>query len=228
MPKQQIIPLSKEEIDKILEVSLENDFYYMIFLTAKTTGRRLGELWGTQKMQEINRKIIGKKIEIDENGNEIALARTRKILKRIPKEYIGGVQVKDIDFQNGMMKVWVLKRRKLQQDETILPPETVQVIKHYLIKVKKLNSPDYFVFREKDYRTIQMAIKSYAKKAGIEKNVCFHNFRHYFITELKKQGWTNDTISKLTGHKTPSSLTIYDHVIAKDIKEDALEALKKI
>lgn len=224
--KTDIIPCTKEEIDKLLEATMENDFYYMFFLVAKTTGRRIGELYGNQKKKEVGRKIIGKKVEYDEKGNPIALSKTRAIYKRIPNEYEGGVQVKDIDFEKSIMKVWVLKRRKLVQDESILVPETLRAVKHYILKYKL--KPDDYLFRKKTYRSIQEAVTRYAKKAEIPHKVSIHNFRHYFVTELKKLGWTNDKISKLTGHKTPSSLITYDHVVASDIKEDALRDIKDI
>jgi len=226
MPKTEPIPCTREEIEKIIEASAKNDFYYMLFLTAKKTGRRLGELYGSQRKKEIARKIIGKKIEYDEKGNQVPLAKTRAIYKRVPGEWDGGVKVKDIDLEKGLMKVWVLKRRKPAQDETILDKDVVMVIRHYILS-KKLK-PDDYLFREKSYRAIQEAVSQFAKKGGVPHKVCFHNFRHYFVTELKRKGWSNDEISKLTGHKTPSTLTIYDHVVATDLKDKALEDLKDI
>jgi hypothetical protein len=226
MPKSEIIPLTKEEMDKLMDVSIENDFYYMFFLVAKTTGRRIGELYGNQKKVPVGRKIIGKKVEYDENGKEVALSKTRVIYKRLPNEWEGGVQVKDIDLNTGMMRVWVLKRRKAMQDETILTKEALQTVKHYILR-HKLKENDY-LFRQKSYRSIQAAVERYAKKAGINHKVSIHNFRHYFVTYLKKKGWTNDKISKLTGHKSVGSLSIYDHVVAKDIEQDAREDLKDI
>lgn len=226
MTKTKIVPCSREEINKILEASMENDFYYMVFLVLKTTGRRIAELYGNQKRKEVGRKIIGKKIEYDENGKQIALAKTRIIYNRVSGQYEGGVKVKDINFETGIMKVWVLKRREMIQDESILLPEIMMTIKHYIIKEKL--TPEDYLFCKKDYSSIQYAIKKYAKKAGVQHNVSLHNFRHFFVTELKKKGWTNDKIAKLTGHKTPSSLSIYDHVIASDIKEQAIKDLKDI
>ena len=124
------------------------------------------------------------------------------------------------------MKVWVLKRRQMIQDETILGPEAVRLIKYYVIK-NKLKAEDH-LFRKVSYRSIQYQVVAYAKKAGIKHKVCFHNFRHYFITELKRKGWTNDMIMKLTGHKTPSVLVLYDHIVAEDIRDKALEAIKDL
>lgn len=224
--KTDIVPCTEDEMSRLMEAALENDFYYMVFLVAKTTGRRIGELYGSQAKREIGRKVVGKKIAYDENGNEIALSKTIPIYKKIPGVWEGGVQVKDIDFENGLMKVWVLKRRKAVQDETVLTKETLQTIKHYIIK-RKLKPEDY-LFREKSYRSIQGAVTRYAEKAMIEHKVSIHNFRHYFVTFLKKKGWTNDKITKLTGHKTPASLMTYDHVVAKDIQEDTLNDLRDI
>ena len=182
MVKGKTILCSKEEMDKIIEASIEDDFYYMFFNVLKTTGRRLGELWGIQSMQEIGRKIIGKKVEYDEQGKEIALSKTRAVLKRIPKTYRFGVQVKDIDFNKNTMKVWVLKRREYVQDESVLIPEVARLVKHYILK-NQLKEDD-FLFRRYDYRTLQNGIKRFAEKAGIKHNVTIHNFRHYLVTEL--------------------------------------------
>jgi len=223
--KSPIIPLTKEEMDKLIEASLENDFYHMFFLVAKTTGRRIGELHGSQKKEIIGRKKIGTKVEYID-GKEIALDKTRIIYRKVPGQWEGGVQVKDIDFENGLMKIWVLKRRKLTQDESVLTKEVLQAIKHYILK-NKLKPEDY-LFKEKSYRGLQEAVMSFAKKAGINHKVSVHNFRHYLVTELKRKNWTNDKIMKLTGHKSIASLSTYDHVLAGDIKEDALRDLKEI
>jgi len=224
--KGEVIPLSKQQIDDLITSSMDNDFYYMLFSVAKVTGRRLGELYGSQKYKEIGRKIIGKKIEIDLEGKEIALSKTRGIYKKIPGEWHYGVKVKDVDLVEGIMKVWVLKRKKFTQDDTILPGEVLRLIRHYIIK-NKLTQEDY-LFRAKSYRNIEFMVKRYAQKAGIKTNVVFHNFRHYFITELVRQGWSHTKIAKLTGHKSLGTLNLYDHVLSTDIKEDALNALKDI
>lgn len=226
MPKTEIIPCTKEEMNKLLEASMEEDFYYMLFITAKYTGRRIGELYGNQRKKIVGRKIIGKKIEYDLDGNEVALAKTRIIYKKIPNEWDGGVQVKDIDFDRGVMRVWVLKRRKAAKDETILTNEVMKTMKHYILR-NKLKQDDY-LFRERSYRAIQEAVVRLGKKAKIPHKVSIHNFRHYFVTELKRKGWNNEDISKLTGHKSPSNLTIYDHIVATDIKDKALKDVGEI
>lgn len=174
--------LTREEMDKLLEAAMVDPYWYMLFLIAKKTGKRLGELYH--------------------------------------------VKVKDINYDLKIMITRVLKKRKRVDKETILPEEVIVHLKQH-IKQSKLGSGDY-VFRKTSYRTIQRKVKEYGKKAGIKKNLMFHNFRHYFITELVKQGWSWDKIIKLTGHSNVMGLASYDHATARDIEKDAREAIKKI
>lgn len=182
MVKTYPVPLSKEEVDRIIDAAIEDDYYYMFFMVAKTTGRRLGE-------------------------------------------YLD-VQVKDIDFSKNIMVTKVQKRKKKVEKEAILSDEVSRLIRQYVSRYEL--ELDDFVFRKHKRRTIQAKIKHYAKIAGIEKNVMFHNFRHYFITELVRKGWSYDKIAKLTGHSSVGTLAIYDHAVASDIKQEALEALRSI
>ncbi len=136
------------------------------------------------------------------------------------------VQVKDIDFERKVMMTKVLKRRQRVFKEAILDDDLVYLLKRYIQRYQ-LKLEDY-LFKEYSYRHIQNRTTFYAKKAGIPHNVSFHNFRHYFVTALFKIGWTYDKISKLTGHTSVGTLSIYDHTVASDIREDAVLAIKDI
>lgn len=182
MPKTAPIPCTREEMDKILEVAMDDDFFYMLFKVARKTGRRLGEYYA--------------------------------------------VQVKDVDFERGVMMTKVLKRRKKVEKEAILDDELIYLIKRYIAN-NKLKLDDY-LFRKVGYRQIQNKIESYAKKAGIPHKVSFHNFRHYFVTELFRKGWTYDKIAKLTGHSSVGTLVNYDHTVASDVATEAREDIKDI
>ena len=182
MPKTEIIPCTKEEMDSLLSASMNNDFFYMLFKVARKTGRRLGEYYE--------------------------------------------VKVSDIDAERGVMMTKVLKRRQKVFKEAILDEELLYLIKSYITK-NKLQPEDY-LFRKVGYRQIQNRVASYAKKAGINHNVCFHNFRHYFVTELFKKGWTYDKIAKLTGHSSIGTLALYDHTVASDLQEKAREDIKDL
>jgi len=148
----------------------------------------------------------------------------RKTGRRLGEYY--GVQVKDIDFDRRIMMTQVLKRRARVQKEAILDDELMILIQRYILK-NNLKLEDY-LFRKVSYRQIQNKVKYYAKKANIDHNVSFHNFRHYFVTELFRAGWTYDKISKLTGHSSVGTLALYDHTVASDIAGEAREAIKNL
>lgn len=218
MVKQSPELLTKEEMDSLMTVVSTNDFYNLIFNVAKKTGRRLGELYGVEKKEVIGEKDTGRKNKKGE-----------PIIKKIYKAtgvYEYGVKWQDILFEEGIMKIWVLKRRNYIQDESVLPIDVIILLKKYYNKYRP-QLTDY-VFRKKSYRQIQSAITKYGKKAGIKKRVMFHSFRHYFITHFLKQGWSHDKITKLTGHKTVASIGAYDHVVARDIKDDTLRDIEGI
>lgn len=134
------------------------------------------------------------------------------------------VTVKDVCFEKGIMITQVLKRKRRVEKEAILTEEAVKLLRKH-IRINKLKLDDK-VFGAKGYRTVQYAVTRFARKAEIKHKVSFHNFRHYFITELVRKGWTWDRIAKLTGHSNPSTLMNYDHAVASDLKDEALEALK--
>jgi len=223
--KGQIVQLSKEEMQKLLaEIEKTDEFDYLLFKTLQTTGRRIGELYGIEEKKQIGRKKIGKRV-VYIDGKALEIDKSLPVYKKTGK-WIYGVKVKDIDLDKGTMKVWVLKRRKYIQDETILTPEIIRLMKSYISK-NRIKLEDY-LFRKGSIRNLQYKIKKYSEKAGITHPVVLHNFRHYFITELRRKGWTSEDIKVLTGHKSVSSLSTYEHIVADDMKGKILEDLKDL
>ena len=159
------------------------------------------------------------------NGDEFAhllFTVAKKTGRRLGEYY--DVKVKDLDFERGIMMTKVLKRRMRVDKEAILDDELMNLLKRYIAK-KALKLEDY-LFREVGYRQIQNKIVKYAKEAGVKHKVSFHNFRHYFVTELFKKGWTYDKIAKLTGHSSVGTLAMYDHTVASDLAVKARADIK--
>lgn len=238
MTKTPPMPLTKEEKDKILmEARAESDYDYILFSILVTTGRRIGELYGLQtKIRKKTPKFTGEKKVFYIEGKRMLVDKTITQYKPV-NEWLYGVKVNDIDFKRGVMAVWVLKRRKYTQDETILLPEILELLRFY-IKKEQLKDEDY-VFRRKgrNYRNINNVLRKYARKAGLQTykqvgeqklNLSVHSFRHYFVTELLRKGWANERIAVLTGHKKLDTLRIYSHIVPEDIKDEYLEAARKI
>lgn len=63
--------------------------------------------------------------------------------------------------------------------------------------------------------TLQRAIRVAAKKAGINKLVGPHTFRHSFATYLLNNGYDIRTVQELLGHKDVKTTMIYTHVLQR-------------
>jgi integrase len=77
-----------------------------------------------------------------------------------------------------------------------------------------------FVFEMPLYReAVNRHLKEWAKKAGIEKNICYHMSRHTFATMELTMGGDLYVISKLMGHKEIATTQVYADIINKKREE---------
>ena len=66
-----------------------------------------------------------------------------------------------------------------------------------------------------DESVLRKAVKSAVKKAGINKVVGPHTFRHSFATHTLENGYDIRTVQELLGHKDIRTTMIYTHVMNK-------------
>lgn len=67
-------------------------------------------------------------------------------------------------------------------------------------------------------RYIRRIFSEACKAAGLPR-IHPHLIRHYFLTFLTRQGWTDAQIMLISGHDSKESLKIYQHLALPDIEE---------
>jgi len=64
---------------------------------------------------------------------------------------------------------------------------------------------------------LQKAVKTAAKRAGLDKRVTVHTLRHSFATNMLENGTNIRVLQELMGHADVKTTEIYTHVMKKDI-----------
>jgi integron integrase len=64
---------------------------------------------------------------------------------------------------------------------------------------------------------LQKAVKTAVDRAGIQKRITCHSFRHTFATHLLEHGVNIRVVQELMGHADVKTTEIYTHVMEKDI-----------
>lgn len=111
-------------------------------------------------------------------------------------------EIKTIDGQTFVYK----KMQKTQRYITIPLSDTA-------VKFLPKKGNNTFVFHLPTKVALNAGVKAWAKRAGIDKDICFHVSRHTYATTLLTQGADLYTTSKLLGHTNIKTTQIYAEIV---------------
>jgi integrase len=115
-------------------------------------------------------------------------------------------------------------------DDNVVPLSQVAIeilAKQKSVRVSRRQKQSYsadLIFKLPKQQSLNYLLKVWALKAGVTKNITFHVARHTFATLALSSGVDIYTTSKLLGHKSIGTTTIY----AKIIDEKRVEAVAKL
>ncbi len=131
---------------------------------------------------------------------------------------LAGLSLQDIDIENGLLRVVSGKGGK--QRVVPMGAKACEAIESYLVSARSkfvkphtgsalfLSTRGIAISR----KTIWLSIKTYARRAGIEKPVKPHALRHSFATHLLSGGADLRAIQEMLGHADISTTQIYTAV----------------
>jgi len=135
-----------------------------------------------------------------------------------------GLRISSIDFDQKLLR-FIGKGDK----ERIVPLGDVALLflNKYIDsargKIEKEKKTDYLFLNMRGGRLSRQGLwkilKKYALRAGIEKNLYPHIFRHSFATHLLQRGADLRTVQKLLGHSSISTTEIYTNLTKEYLKD---------
>lgn len=211
--------LEPKEIEQLLSsLDLNNNYDYMFFIALRLTlelGLRRGELAGLEWKNVNNKENL---ITIENNliySNGHVLMSTPKTEESNRTIYISNELLKLLNELSNKQKA----NKKIYSD--FYEKNTFNEKKYDLIMTwqnGKYIHPMYYLDK----------LKKVLKKAGINKNIRFHDLRHTNATLLLSQNVDMKTIQVRLGHKDFSTTAnIYSHV-NKEMQKKATKKLSKI
>ena len=131
---------------------------------------------------------------------------------------ISNIRAENINLNSGLIRIMGKggKERYIQISNTAV----LDILrKYYAENEPEIKKSGYFFINNRGNRyteqTIRLMLKKYTLKAGIQRKITPHMFRHSFATYLIEEGVDVSCVQQLLGHSSIKTTQIYIHVAAK-------------
>ena len=131
---------------------------------------------------------------------------------------ISHIRVENINLNSGLIRIMGKgrKERYIQISNTAV----LDILrKYYEENEPEIKKSGYFFINNRGKRyteqSIRLMLKKYTLKAGIQRKITPHMFRHSFATYLIEEGVDVSCVQQILGHSSIKTTQIYIHVAAK-------------
>lgn len=131
---------------------------------------------------------------------------------------ISNIHADCVDLDSGLIRIMGKggKERYIQIGER----DIIKLLQdYYRVNEEAIKKCGFFFVNQRGNRyteqSIRNMLKFYTKKAGIERNITPHMFRHSFATYLIEEGVDVSCVQQILGHSSIKTTQIYIHVAAK-------------
>ena len=131
---------------------------------------------------------------------------------------ISNIRVENINLNSGLIRIMGKggKERYIQISNTAV----LDILrKYYEENEPEIKKSGYFFINNRGKRyteqSIRLMLKKYTLKAGIQRKITPHMFRHSFATYLIEEGVDVSCVQQILGHSYIKTTQIYIHVAAK-------------
>lgn len=137
------------------------------------------------------------------------------------------IRISDVDLK--ILRIRIEEGKGAKDRYVPIPKNFKGELIQYITIQKKKKAKYLFETNRKTKMTtrwLREILKQYAIKAGIEKRIYPHLFRHQLFTFLTKKGLVDAKIQLISGHSDRQSLSIYQDLSLADIEEEYQKAME--
>ena len=132
---------------------------------------------------------------------------------------IANLHISDIDSKK--MKIFVREGKGNKERYTILPQESLKMLRTYWTKYRPQNKSEKIFISERGEEitvgVLREHFRKYRRKANLNEKVTMHTLRHCFATDLIENGAKLIQVKELMGHSNIRSTMHYIHVANIDL-----------